>query len=106
MAVKPQLEDRRKRWAEQWSRPGETSFHWRTSEPPTSLGQVLATLSVPPGAALDLGCGDGVSSRFLAERFSPTIGVDFAPEAVRQALVSAESTGSPARFAAADVTAS
>ena len=40
-----------------------------------------------PGAlrALDLGCGVGITDRFLAERFRELHGVDLAPEAVRRA---------------------
>lgn len=39
----------------------------------------------PPGRALDLGCGTGTNMIYLAERGWDTVGVDFAPKAIRAA---------------------
>jgi len=39
----------------------------------------------PPGRALDLGCGTGTNMIYLAERGWNTVGVDFAPRAIRAA---------------------
>jgi SAM-dependent methyltransferase len=64
----------------------------------------LKRTELPQGAALDLGCGDGMISRYLAERFRPSLGVDFALGAIQKATTDARDAGSPARFAVADVT--
>ncbi len=39
----------------------------------------------PPGRALDLGCGTGTSSLFLAAHGWDVMGIDFAPNAIRTA---------------------
>jgi ubiquinone/menaquinone biosynthesis C-methylase UbiE len=55
------------------------------AKPPAELEQVVSAGDFPPGGALDVGCGDGVNTVFLAEKFHPTIGFDVSPSAVRQA---------------------
>ena len=40
--------------------------------------------TVPPGTALDVGCGDGVLTRGIAAHRRPVIGVDFAVAALRR----------------------
>jgi SAM-dependent methyltransferase len=58
-----------------------------------------------PGRALDLGCGTGTTSIFLAGRGWDVVGIDFAPNAIHQARRKAQAarlTGS-ATFHSADV---
>lgn len=60
---------------------------------------------MPPGRALDLGCGTGTTSLYLAARGWEVVGADFAPNAVRRARRKARQqtlTGS-VRFLSADV---
>jgi 2-polyprenyl-3-methyl-5-hydroxy-6-metoxy-1,4-benzoquinol methylase len=57
--------------------------------------------------AIDLGCGTGANSLFLAEQGFTVTGVDFARAAVQRATADAEAAGlaERARFLVADVTA-
>jgi len=44
------------------------------------LPEIAAGL--PPGAALDIGCGEGQNCRFLAEQGWDVLGIDFSPTAI------------------------
>jgi SAM-dependent methyltransferase len=59
----------------------------------------------PPGRALDLGCGTGTTSIYLAEHGWQTLGVDFAPNAIRRARRKARGRAFPGSltFISADV---
>lgn len=59
----------------------------------------------PPGRALDLGCGTGTTSIYLAEYGWEAVGVDFAPNAIWQARRKAaeQALAGQVRFHAADV---
>src|SRR5262245_19051495 len=49
------------------------------------IAAVLALLPDPPARVLDLGCGTGWTSAFLARRGYDVLGVDIAPEMIRLA---------------------
>lgn len=59
--------------------------------PPEVVAWIEAAESAgqPPGRALDMGCGTGTTSIFLASRGWHVVGVDFAPNAIRQAQAKA-----------------
>jgi len=67
--------------------------------------RLLADLvtDLPPGRALDLGCGDGRNALMLARRGWSLLGIDFSPTAVALAQAAAQVQGLDARFAVADV---
>jgi len=58
----------------------------------------------PPGRALDLGCGTGTNMIYLAERGWDTVGVDFAPKAIRAAQYRILHREYKSRFLVDDVT--
>ncbi|MBN1437790.1 MAG: GNAT family N-acetyltransferase [Anaerolineales bacterium] len=60
-------------------------FHppWDTGIPAPELVRTIADL--PPGRAIDIGCGTGTNLRFLAEREWRVTGVDFTPRAIAKA---------------------
>lgn len=59
---------------------------------------------LPPGTAVDLGCGTGQNALMLARRGWQVTGVDWAEEAIRLARGAAQAQGLEARFLVADTT--
>src|SRR5690606_2474840 len=60
--------------------------------------------TLPPGRALDVGCGTGTNAIRLAEHGYTVVGVDVAPLAIEQARAKAR-PGLPCRFVTLDVLA-
>lgn len=59
---------------------------------------------LPPGRALDIGCGSGTSSVYLAEHGWDVVGVDFSAAAIRRARRRARQAGVRCTFHRADAT--
>src|SRR6202012_2248666 len=59
---------------------------------------------LPTGKALDLGCGTGDSSIYLAQHGWKVTGVDFVPKALDKARAKAGAAGLSINFVHADVT--
>jgi SAM-dependent methyltransferase len=59
---------------------------------------------LPAGKALDLGCGTGDSSIYLAQHGWKVTGVDYVPQALDKARAKAAATNAPVDFVRADVT--
>jgi cyclopropane fatty-acyl-phospholipid synthase-like methyltransferase len=71
----------------------------------TSLQELIdGDGALAPGMALDLGCGTGDSSIYLAEHGWQVTGVDFVAKAVHKARAKAEANRVTATFTRADVT--
>jgi SAM-dependent methyltransferase len=81
---------------------------WDGHAHPTSLRKLIEgtadTPALPPGAALDVGCGTGDSSIYLAQHGWQVTGVDFVPKALDKARAKASAAGVPVNFVHADVT--
>ena len=60
--------------------------------------------ALPPAAALDVGCGTGDCSIYLARHSWQVTGVDFVPKALEKARAKARAGGVPVDFVQADVT--
>jgi SAM-dependent methyltransferase len=69
-------------WNERY-RTGE--MPWDTGHPDPELVALVKAGRLPPGRALDVGCGTGTTVRYLAELGYDALGVDVAPLAVEQA---------------------
>lgn len=78
---------------------------WNTGIVPPEIVAWLESAGRVPGRALDLGCGTGTTSLFLARQGWQVVGVDFALPAVRRARREARRQGldGSATFIRADV---
>ncbi|MFD4640341.1 class I SAM-dependent methyltransferase [Lentzea sp. NPDC058436] len=66
------------------------NFMYRTYAPweggaRSELVELVTSGRIPPGRAIDLGCGSGANSIFLAERGFAVTGVDFSPVGLEKA---------------------
>ena len=67
------------------------SIPWDQQDPPPEVVDIVASL--PVGRALDLGCGLGRASIYLAQRGWQVDGVDFVRQAIKQARLRATQAG-------------
>ncbi|MDQ6876662.1 MAG: class I SAM-dependent methyltransferase [Candidatus Dormibacteraeota bacterium] len=59
---------------------------WDSGMPPPELVEwVEGSRALPPGRALDIGCGTGTNARYLLDHKWQVTGVDFVPRAVQAA---------------------
>lgn len=65
---------------------------------------VEGTDKLPPGLALDVGCGTGDTSIYLARHGWQVTGADFTPKALEKARTKARAAGAAVDFVHADVT--
>jgi len=77
---------------------------WDTGIVPPEVVALVESGEPQPGWALDLGCGSGVTSRYLAECGIWVVGVDLALSALSRAAQAAPRQGSTAHFCQGDVT--
>ena len=73
--------------------------------PRDELVGLVESERIRPGRAVDLGCGSGANTVFLAERGFDATGVDFSPVALRKAERAAAQRGVRATFVRGDLTA-
>jgi methyl halide transferase len=71
---------------------------WDTGRPSSELQRVLSQHAIQPCRALDIGCGTGSSSAWLAQQGFEVTGLDVASLAVEQAEERARAAGVKARF--------
>jgi len=75
-------------WERWWrgldGRPGEVLWDAHPADLTADLA-VLEGAFFPTLPVIDLGCGDGRQTRFLAEHFTTVVGVDLAPSAIARA---------------------
>lgn len=72
--------------------------------PPELVSVVEGPDALPPGRALDLGCGTGTNVVYLAQHGWDATGVDLVRRALRRARERASGAGVSPRFIAGDVT--
>ncbi len=78
---------------------------WDTGiSPPELVERVEGTAALPPGRALDIGCGTGTNAIYLARHGWEVVGVDFTGRALAIARRKATAAGVPVRFVQGDAT--
>lgn len=78
---------------------------WDTGITPPELVELVEGGALPPGRALDLGCGTGTNVIYLAQHGFEAVGVDVAWLALWRARRKAKAAGVRARFIRASVLA-
>ncbi len=76
---------------------------WDTGTTPPEVVEWIGK-EQSPGTALDLGCGTGTHSIYLAQHGWNVVGVDFVPKAIASAREKAQRAGAQVDFRQADVT--
>jgi SAM-dependent methyltransferase len=86
----------RRKWDRKWANPNYTPF-WKTQEPQKELVEAIDSGWFPKAQRIiDLGCGSGEISRWLADQGLPVLGVDCSPAAVQNCrLYSADQFKAP-----------
>ena len=86
-------------------------LQYRFSKPPWDSGvtppEVVALIEIEkiaPGRALDLGCGTGTNTIYLAQYGFTVVGIDFSPKAIATARDKARRANVNVEFHVADVT--
>lgn len=78
---------------------------WDSGVPPPELVEVIeGGRRLPPGRALDLGCGTGTTSIYMANKGWQVTAVDFVPRAIRTARAKAAAVGVSVACLVGDVT--
>ena len=78
---------------------------WDTGIPPPELVEVIeGARRVAPGRALDLGCGTGTTTIYMATHGWKATGVDFTPQAIKAARSKAAGSGARVTWIIGDVT--
>ena len=76
--------------------------HWDTGVTPPELIELVEGGTVPPGRALDIGCGTGTNAIYLARRGFEVVGTDIARLAIRRARRKAREAGASVSFYAGE----
>ena len=90
-------------WDDMYAKPLK-DIPWEIVEPPQELVELVGSGKLPGGRALDIACGTGNYSFYLAQHgFNEVVGVDFSEKALAIGRKNNEVLKLPVRFAFADV---
>jgi len=82
-----------------WNERYETDeTPWDTGEPDVHLVEFIESGVIGQGQALDVGCGTGTNSIWLAKQGFSVVGIDLAPRAIEKAQAKAGETKADCRF--------
>ncbi|UCD20566.1 MAG: methyltransferase domain-containing protein [archaeon] len=77
---------------------------WTNKEIPEQLIKLIETGKIRPGKALDVGCGEGYHSIYLAKKGFEVTGIDLSEKAIEYAKSNAKKVGVNIKFIAMDAT--
>src|SRR2546425_11196692 len=88
----------RESWDESYQNIPIDQIPWETGKPETTLVEILQKGLIKKGKALDVGCGLGTHSIYLAKKGFDVTGIDISPAAIENAKTKAEKQGIQVRF--------
>ena len=80
-------------WDETYRHHGYKELPWETVEPDKELVRILKQKKITKCKVLDIGCGAGTNSIFLAKNGFDVTGIDISPIAISIAKVRAKEAG-------------
>lgn len=83
-----------------YEKPGAV---WTRTEPTPELKELVETGKIKPCKAIDIGCGEGFYSIYLASEGFDVTGIDFSEKAIQYAKENAKKQGVNVRFIAMDL---
>ncbi len=89
-------------WDEMYRRPLQ-DIPWEIEEPPKELRELVERKRLAPCRALDMGCGSGSYSVYLAKKGFDVTGIDIAPAALEIARQRADEAGVNVTFVEGDL---
>jgi SAM-dependent methyltransferase len=93
----------RAKWERQWANPEYNPF-WKTEQPQKELIEAIESGWFAKGErVIDVGCGNGEVSRWLAEQGFPVLGVDYSAAAIDNCRRLSKGQGKPIEFDVADL---
>ena len=96
------MKKKEEHWNEMYKKPLE-EIPWEIPEPPKDLVSFLEDYEINSKTALDVGCGSGNYSLYLAQRGFKVTGVDFAQSALKIAEERADEMNLDVKFVHTDV---
>jgi len=76
---------------------------WTSKEPPKELIELVESGKIKPCKVIDIGCGEGFYSIYLAKKGFEVLGIDISKKAIKYAKENAEQAGVNVRFIAMDI---
>ena len=76
---------------------------WTRESPPAELAELVESGKLKPCKVLDVGCGEGFYSIYLASKGFDVLGIDLSENAVKYAKENAEKAGVNVRFKVMDL---
>lgn len=86
-------------WDERYA---EDDLPWDSGEPDVHLAEVMETHGIAPGKALEVGCGTGTNSIWLARQGFDVTATDVSTVAIQRAEAKAADAGVDCRFVTGD----
>ena len=79
-----------------YEKPGENP--WTNKEPPKELVELIESGKIKPCKVLDVGCGEGYNSIYLASKGFDVTGIDFSEKAIQLAKNNSKEAGLDCKF--------
>ena len=98
----PDQEKILQKWEEAYTCYDYEDLPWETLDPDEEIVRIVKENKMRKGTVLDVGCGAGTNSIFLAERGLQVVGVDISPSAIAIAEKRAREAGVMIKFIVAN----